>query len=107
MRAMKPFFDTIWNFEGFEFVAFWLFLLIGLMAAGFFIDMLMQKQGFGPLLNAVYALLGVLVALYLRYNYLRGAPWPAYEPFLTTGLCFGTVAILLVVLAYIRNRVWK
>ena len=107
MRALKPFFDTIWNFEGFEFVAFWLFLFIMLLAAGFFIDYLMQKQAFGPMLNAIYALLGVFIGLYLRYNYFMRSPWPGYEPMLTSGLCFGSIAILLVTLAFVRNRVWK
>ena len=106
MRAMKPMFDTIWNFEGFEFVTFWLFLFILLLAAGFFIDYLMNKQGFGPVLNAMYALLGVFVGLYIRFNYFARSPWPGYEPFVTAGLCFGSIAILLVVMALVRNRVW-
>ena len=107
MRALKPFFDTIWNFEGFEMVAFYLALFIGLLAAGFFIDMLMQRQGFGPLLNGIYALLGAFIGLYLRYNYFLRAPWFGYEPYVTMGLIFGSIAILLLALALVRNRVWR
>ena len=106
MRAMKPFFEVIGNFEGFEFVAFWLGLFIILMAVGFFLDMLMHKQGFGPFLNAILALLGAFIGVYLRYNYFMRAPWFGYEPYVTMGLIFGSIAILLVALAWIRNRVW-
>jgi uncharacterized membrane protein YeaQ/YmgE (transglycosylase-associated protein family) len=107
MRAMKPFFETISNLDGFEFVAFWLGLFIGLMIAGFFLDMLMQRQGFGPFLNAIFALLGGFLGLYLRYNYFLRAPWAGYEPYVTMGLIFGSIAILLLVLAVIRNRFWR
>jgi hypothetical protein len=107
MRAMKPLFDIITNFDGFEFVAFWLFLFIILLATGFFLDWLMGRQGFGPLLNSLYALLGVFTGLYLRYNYFLRAPWFGYEPYVTFGLIFGSIAILLLFLAIVRNRFWR
>lgn len=107
MHAMQPFFQTVLNFEGFEFVAFWLGLFIALMAAGFFVDMIMQKQGFGPMLNAGFALGGGFLGLYLRFNYFSNSPWYSYEPFVTTVLCFGSIAGLLLMLAYLRNVFWK
>jgi uncharacterized membrane protein YeaQ/YmgE (transglycosylase-associated protein family) len=107
MRAMKPFFVMISNFEGFEFVAFWLALFIGVIIAGFFLDMLMQRQGFGPFLNGVFALLGAFVGLYLRYNFFMHAPWFGYEPYVTSGLIFGSIAILMLILAFVRNRLWR
>jgi uncharacterized membrane protein YeaQ/YmgE (transglycosylase-associated protein family) len=107
MHAMQPFMQTILNFEGFEMVAFWLGLFIGLMASGFFLDMIMQRQGFGPLLNAILALAGIFLGLYLRYNYFMRAPFFSFEPYLTAGLCFGSIAALLVSLAYMRNVFWR
>jgi len=107
MRAMKPLFEVISNLEGFEFVAFWLGLFIALMMTGFFIDMLMQRQGFGPFLNAIYALLGAFIGIYVRYNYFLRAPWLGYEPFVTLVLIFGSIALLLLLLAFIRNRFWR
>ena len=107
MRAMKPFFDIISNLEGFELVAFWLGLFIVLMIAGFFLDMVMQRQGFGPFLNAIFAFGGAFIGVYLRYNYFMHAPWFGYEPYLTLGRVFGSIAILLLLLALIRNRIWR
>ncbi len=107
MHALQPFFQTVLNLEGFEMVAFWLGLFIGMMASGFFVDMLMQRQGFGPLLNSFYALGGAFVGLYLRYNFFQRGAWHSYEPFLTAGLCFGSIAVLLVMLAYLRNIFWQ
>ena len=107
MHAMQPFFQTIGNFEGFEFVAFWLGMFIGVLATGFFLDMIMQRQGFGVMLNGLLALGGVFLGLYLRFNYFLHAPWYSYEPYLTTGLCFGVTAVMLVSLAFMRNRFWS
>ena len=107
MYALKPLFDIIFGLEGFEAAAFWIALFVAYMIAGFFIDMLMQRQGFGPLLNGIYALLGAFIGLYLRYNYFLRAPWFGYEPYVTMGLIFGSIAILLLALALVRNRVWR
>ena len=104
MRAMTPFFNYIFNLEGFEMVAFWLGLLISVAIVGFTLDYLMQRQGFGPLLNGLLALFGAFLGLYLRYNYFVRDPWFHFEPYVTMALCFGTPAILLVVLSFLRNR---
>ena len=104
VAAMKPLLDIIFGFEGFEFVAFWLGLFIALTAAGFLIDMMMGRQGFGPLLNGLLALAGVFGGVYLRYSYLFRAPYTSYEPYVTMALCFGGPAVLIVGLAFVRNR---
>ena len=104
MRAMAPFFTYIFALEGFEMVAFWLGSLIGFLIVGFTLDLLMHRQGFGPFLNGVFALLGVFLGLYLRYNYFFRDPWFRYEPYVTMALCFGTPAVLLVILSFLRNR---
>ena len=104
MRAMAPFLNYIFDLEGFEMVAFWLGLLIASAIVGFTLDMLMHRQGFGPLLNAVLALLGAFLGLYLRFNYFLRDPWFHYEPYVTMALCFGTPAILIAVLSFLRNR---
>ena len=107
MYAMKPLFETIHNFETFETVAFWFGMFILTVGAGFFIDMIMQRQGFGPFINALFALGGLFVGLYLRFNFFSHAPWFGYEPYVTTGLCFGSITILLVTFAYMRNLFWR
>ena len=107
MYALQPLFQTIQNFETFEKVFFGLGLFICTLATGFFIDMIMQKQGFGPMLNGLLALFGLFAGVYLRYNYFQHAPWFGYEPYLTTGLCFGSIAVLLLCLAYMRNVFWR
>jgi hypothetical protein len=104
MNAMRPLFDVIFNLEGFEKAAFWLGMFIGLLGAGFFIDYLMHKQGFGVFWNAVYAFIGGFAGLYIRYNYFQRAPYYSYEPFVTIGLFFMTIAVLLTTMSYLRNR---
>lgn len=104
MAALKPLFDIVNGFEGFEFWAFWLGVFIVFTAAGFIIDMLMGRQGFGPFLNAIFAIVGVCLGLYLRYNYFFKPPYLSYEPYVTMGLCFGCPALLLVILSLIRGR---
>ncbi len=104
MAAMKPLFDYIFALEGFEMVAFWLGLVILYLIFGFVIDMLMQRMGFGPYINGALAIVGVLVGLYLRYNYFYLPPWVNWEPMLTMGLCAGSAAILLVGLSFVLHR---
>jgi len=104
MFALKPLFDIIFGLEGFEATAFWIALFVAYMIAGFFIDMLMQKQGFGPYWNSVLAILGTFVGLYARYNYLPEYKVHFYEPYVTVGSIAGGVALTMITLAFVRNR---
>lgn len=104
MTAMAPLFRVIFNLEGFEATAFWLALFIGFLGAGFFVDYLMGKQGFGVFFNGIFVYLGGFVGLYLRYNYFFAGGWPKYDPYLTFGLFFMSITILLVCMSFVRNR---
>lgn len=104
MTAMRPLLDIIFGLEGFEMVAFWLALFVAYLLTGYFLDMIMQRQGFGPFLNGLLAYLGLFAGLYIKYNYFDHAPWFRYEPWVTSSLCFGTMALLLLFLSFVRSR---
>jgi FtsH-binding integral membrane protein len=106
MSAMAPLFIVIFGLEGFEKAAFWLFMFIAFLGGGFFVDYLMQKQGFGVFWNAVYVFAAGFAGLYLRYNYFQRPPYSSYEPFVTAGLFFITIAIFLTTMSFLRNRFW-
>ena len=106
MSAMSPLFDVIFGLEGFEWTAFWLGMFIAFLGAGFFVDYLMHKQGFGVFWNAVYVFLAGFAGLYIRYNYFQRPPYSTYEPFVTAGLLFGSIAVLLTTMSFLRNRFW-
>jgi hypothetical protein len=104
MVAMTPFFAMVQNLEGFEMVCFWLAAFVGFVLIGFVLDYLMGRQGFGPYINSVLALIGVFGGLYVRYNYMT--PYLRYEPYLTFGLLFATPLLLVLVLSFMRTRVF-
>ena len=101
---MKPLTDIIFGLEGFEATAFWIGLFVTYMIVGFFLDYLMQRQGFGPYWNGALALLGTFLGLYVRYNYLKDHELYRWEPLLTMGCVTGGIAVFMVVLAFVRNR---
>jgi hypothetical protein len=106
MSAMTPLFDVIFGLEGFEKTAFWLGMFIAFLGAGFFVDYLMHKQGFGVFWNAVYVFIAGFAGLYIRYNYFQRPPYSAYEPFVTAALFFASIAVLLTMMSFLRNRFW-
>jgi len=104
MAAMAPLFNTIFGLEGFEAVAFWLLLFVCFWMVGFALDVILQRQGFGPVWNGVFAFAGAFGGLYFRYNYKFGISATAYEPYLTLGLIFMPAAFLLIALSLLRSR---
>ncbi len=104
MAAMKPFFEMIDSLEGFEMVCFWLGAFVGFVLIGFLLDYLMGRQGFGPYVNAVLALAGAWIGLYARYNYFL--PWVRYEPYLSFTLLFAAPVLLILILSFMRTRVF-
>ncbi len=81
MDAMQPVWQFLNNLEGFEFAAFWISSFTLITMAGFFVDYVMQRQGFGPYWNALYVLGGVFIGLYVRFNYLRSTRAKCTTPF--------------------------
>jgi hypothetical protein len=106
MTAMTPLFDMMFGLEGFEKAAFWLGMFIAFLGAGFLVDYLMQKQGFGVFLNGVFVFSAGFIGLYIRYNYFQRQPYSSYEPFMTAGLFFFSIAIFLTTMSFLRNRFW-
>jgi hypothetical protein len=104
MAAMSPFFTMIGALEGFELVSFWLGLFVAFFLIGFFLDYLMGRQGFGPYLNSLLALAGAFIGLYARYNYFLG--YVRYEPYLSFGLLFAAPVALILLLSFMRTRVF-
>jgi hypothetical protein len=106
MTAMEPVWRFLHNLEGFEFAAFWIafFTFVGL--AGFFLDYIMQRQGFGPIWNALYVLTGIFAGLYLRFNYLQTNQMrlSLHDPFLSITAILAVTATMLIVMAFVRNR---
>src|SRR5271155_325285 len=106
MAAMKPLFDVIFGLDGFEKTAFWLGMFIAFLGAGFFVDYLMHKQGFGVFWNGIYVSIAAFAGLYFRYNYFQRLPYTRYEPFVTAGLFFLSIAVFLTMMSFLRNRFW-
>jgi TRAP-type uncharacterized transport system fused permease subunit len=104
MTAMTPFFTMIRDLEGFEMVCFWLGVFVGFVLIGFVLDYLMGRQGFGPYVNSILALIGVFGGLYVRYNYMT--PYLRYEPYLTFSLLFAAPLLLVLLLSFMRSRVF-
>lgn len=104
MVAMTPFFTMIHGLEGFERACFWLGLFVMFVLLGFFLDYLMGRQGFGPYINSVLALIGAYAGLYLRYNYFMG--YISYEPYLSFALLFAAPVLLIIGLSALRTRVF-
>jgi hypothetical protein len=104
MEAMQPVWEFLDGLEGFEFAAFWIAAFTLTTMAGFLLDYIMQRQGFGPYWNALYVFGGVWAGLYLRYNYLRGYQTQLPDPFLTITSIIAVTAAMLIGLAFVRNR---
>jgi hypothetical protein len=104
MAAMTPFFVMLKSLEGFEMVCFWLAAFVGVVLVGFLLDYLMGRQGFGPYINSGLAVIGVWIGLYARYNYFL--PFLRYEPYLSLTLLFATPVLLILLLSFLRTRVY-
>jgi hypothetical protein len=104
MNAMHPVWVFLQNLEGFEFAAFWIAAFTMTLMLGFFLDYVMQRQGFGPYWNALYVFGGVWAGLYIRFNYLRPYQGMLHDPFLTITAIGAVTATMLVAMAFLRNR---
>jgi uncharacterized membrane-anchored protein len=104
MVAMEPVWRFLHNLEGFEFAAFWIASFTAVTLAGFFLDYIMQRQGFGPYFNSIFVAGGIWLGLYLRFNYLQPVKMHIYDPYLSITAILGVTAAMLVVTAFLRNR---
>jgi hypothetical protein len=104
MSAMHPVFEYLNALEGFDCAAFWIASFTATMMAGFFVDYVMQRQGFGPYFNSLFVFGGVWAGLYVRFNYLQPNRMHLYDPYLTISAIVGVTAAMFLVTAYLRNR---
>ncbi len=104
MNAMQPVWEFLNNLEGFELAAFWIAAFTFVVMAGFFLDYIMQRQGFGPIWNALFVLAGIFIGLYVRFNYLRAYQSQLQDPYLTITSILAVTAGMLVAMAFVRNR---
>ena len=106
MVAMEPVWRFLHNLEGFEFAAFWIAFLVGVGLAGFFLDYVMQRQGFGPFFNALYVLGAIFLGLYVRFNYLQPnrISFQMHDPYLTIATICAVIVPMLVFMAFLRNK---
>ncbi len=104
MAALSPIFQVIFHLEGFEAVAFWIALIVVMALCGYFIEMVMNGQGFGPLRNSLLALAGTFAGLYIRFNYLRGLTLHLSEPYVSVGVILISITVLVLALGFVSNR---
>jgi uncharacterized membrane protein YeaQ/YmgE (transglycosylase-associated protein family) len=104
MAALQPIFDVIFRLEGFEAVAFWVALIVVMALCGYFIDMMMQGQGFGPFRNSLIALAGTIAGLYIRFNFIHGLTPHLYEPYVSIGVVLLSITALVLAVGYVSNR---
>lgn len=79
-----------------------LFLLVGFFIAGFVLDAILQKDGFGPYWNGLVAMLGVALGLSIRSRFF--ALTSPYDPAFTMAIVLGTLVAMLMLLSAVRNR---
>src|ERR1700710_697562 len=95
MIAMEPVWKFLNNLEGFDFAAFWIALFTLIILSGFFLDYIMQRQGFGPYLNSIFVVLGLWLGLWVRFNYLKPNEMHLNDPFLSVGSILCVLAVML------------
>ncbi len=103
MNAMQPVWEFFANLEGFEFAAFWIASFTFVVLSGFFLDYIMQRQGFGPVMNALFVVGGIFLGLYVRFNYLRAYQRQLQDPYLTIASILGVTALMLLATAFVRH----
>jgi len=104
MIAMDPVWKFLNSLDGFEFAAFWISFLTAVMLVGFFLDYVMERQGFGPYFNSIFVLGGIWCGLYVRFNFLQPSKLHLSDPFLAIGSVIAVTGAMLVTMAFVRNR---
>ena len=84
-------------------VCFWLAVFVGFVLIGFLLDFLMGRQGFGPYVNSVLALVGAWVGLYARYN---SSPLRPLRALLELHAAVRGPVSLILILSFMRTRVF-
>ena len=97
-----PLMHFILGLGGFERATFWVCAVVVFFAAGYVIDMLLVRQGWGPYVDSVLALIGGYCGLLVQYKYLQHLE--SYEPYLTIGTVLTGIIVVVVVATVLRAR---
>ena len=106
MYVMQPFWRYFGRLDGFETAAVCIAGFTGLVIAGFILDYLMHKQGFGVIFNSALVALGVLAGIYVRLAYATPVATHMSDPVLSIVVILATITVLMTSLAILRNRFW-
>jgi hypothetical protein len=88
--------------SSFETVLLVLLVIIGCMAAGFAIDVIMRDLGLGPFPNGILALIGVCAGIYVRYRLF--AHYHADDVFLTISFAIAIPIVPFLGFAFAKSR---
>ncbi len=97
-----PYFLGLQNLTLSEQVFVVLVLVLCFFIAGYIVDSLMDRRGFGPYGDGMVALLGLFMGLLVRGTYFPTVS--PYDPILTYGVTFTTMLVVLFSLVVLRNR---
>jgi len=74
--------------------------------AGFLVDYVLQKQGFGVLYNSMLVAMGIFLGLFVRFAYAKPSVVPLADPMLTIAVILTVTTLMLSSLVLLRNRFW-
>jgi len=106
MYVMQPVSQFFTRLDGFETAAFWIAAFTGVVIAGFLVDYILQKQGFGVFFNSILVALGIFAGLYVRFAYAKPSVIPLADPILSIAVILAVTTTMLTSLALLRNRFW-
>jgi hypothetical protein len=97
-----PYFLGLQNLSMSEQAFLVLVLILAFFIAGYVVDGLMERRGFGPYGDGAVALAGLFMGLLVRGTYFPGIS--PYDPVLTYAVTFVTMLALLFTLVVLRNK---
>ncbi len=106
MYVMQPVWLFFSRLDGFETAAIYIAGFTSIVIAGFMVDYILQKQGFGVLFNSVLVTLGLFLGLFVRFAYASPSVIPMADPMLTIVVILAVTTMMLSSLVLLRNRFW-
>jgi hypothetical protein len=104
MYVMQPVWQFFAKLDGFETAAFWIAAFTGVVIAGYLVDYILQKQGFGVIVNSALVTAGIFAGLYVRFAYAKPSVVPLVDPLLSIVVILGVITLSISALALLRNR---
>jgi uncharacterized membrane protein YeaQ/YmgE (transglycosylase-associated protein family) len=102
MHVAMPFSSYFGPMSGLEELLLVLSVIVAFFIAGFIVDAVMKKDGFGPYWSGGLSLVGIMIGLTIRSTFF---PFRAsHEPYLTLAVVFATLLVLLLAISVFRNK---